>query len=78
MPLAALEQKLRTLPEQSFAEVDEFFNYILFKFSNCNDECEKINVETMEALKEVEEMKKNPSLGKSYTDVDAMMKDLLA
>ena len=29
------------------------------------------------AFKEVEEMKKNPSLGKSYTDVDEMMEDLL-
>ena len=26
----------------------------------------------------VEEMKKNPSLGKSYTDVDKMMEDLLS
>lgn len=36
------------------------------------------NAETMAALREVEEMKKNPSLGKSYTDVDQMMKELLA
>ena len=36
------------------------------------------NVETMEAIKEVREMKKNPSLGKSYTNVDKMMKELLA
>lgn len=36
------------------------------------------NSETLEALREVEEMKKNPSIGKSYTDVDEMMKELLA
>jgi DNA-damage-inducible protein J len=36
------------------------------------------NAETMEAIREVQEMKKNPSLGKSYTDVDEMMKELLA
>lgn len=36
------------------------------------------NAETMVALQEVEEMKKNPSFGKSYTDVDQMMKELLA
>lgn len=36
------------------------------------------NTETLAALQEVEEMKKNPSLGKSYTDVDQMMKELLA
>jgi len=36
------------------------------------------NAETLAAMQEVEEMKKNPSLGKSYTDVDQMMKELLA
>lgn len=35
------------------------------------------NEETMEAIKEVQQMKMNPSLGKSYTDVDEMMKELL-
>lgn len=33
--------------------------------------------ETLEAIREVEEMKKNPSLGKSYTDVDEMVGELL-
>ena len=36
------------------------------------------NSEPLSALREVEEMKKNPSLGKSYTDVDKMMEDLLS
>ena len=36
------------------------------------------NSETLSALREVEEMKKKPSLGKSYTDVDKMMEDLLS
>lgn len=36
------------------------------------------NSEMLSALREVEEMKKNPSLGKSYTDVDKMMEDLLS
>lgn len=36
------------------------------------------NEETIAAFKEVEEMKKNPSIGKSYTDVDEMMEDLLS
>ena len=35
------------------------------------------NVETIEAIEEVQAMKKNPSLGKAYTDVDLMMKELL-
>ena len=41
MPYAVLEQKLKTLPEQSFAEVDGFFDYILYKFGN--KETEKAN-----------------------------------
>ena len=35
------------------------------------------NAETMEAIEEVKQMKQNPSIGKSYTDVDEMMKKLL-
>lgn len=36
------------------------------------------NADTVEAIKEVEQMKKDPSIGKAYTDVDEMMKELLA
>lgn len=35
------------------------------------------NAETLAALEEVERMKKDPALGKTYTDVDKMMKELL-
>ncbi len=35
------------------------------------------NAETVSAIEEVRRMKQNPSLGKSYTDVDEMMKELL-
>lgn len=35
------------------------------------------NSETLAAFKEIEEMKKNPSFGKSYTNIDEMMEDLL-
>lgn len=36
------------------------------------------NEETIAAFKEVDEMKKDSSIGKSYTDVDKMMEDLLS
>lgn len=36
------------------------------------------NAETIAAIQEVEEMKKNPSLYKGYTDVDEMIRDLLS
>ena len=39
---------------------------------------EKPNAETLEALAEVKRMKTDPSVGKTYTDVDAMMKELLS
>ena len=35
------------------------------------------NWDTLEALEEIRQMKKNPQLGKTYTDVDVMMKELL-
>ena len=35
------------------------------------------NAETIEAIEEVRAMKKNHSLGKTYTNVDDMMKELL-
>ena len=48
---------------------------ILFSF----DKKKRIsNDGTLEAINEVEQMKKNSSFGKAYTDVDEMMKDLLA
>ena len=36
------------------------------------------NEETLEAIREVKRMKANPGLGKTYTNVDQMMEDLLA
>ena len=35
------------------------------------------NEETLDAIREVNEMKKNPDSYKSYDDVDAMFKELL-
>lgn len=34
------------------------------------------NADTLAAIREVEEMKKNPSLGKSYNSVSDMLQDL--
>lgn len=36
------------------------------------------NSETIEAIQEVERMKADPTIGKTYDNVDAMMEDLLA
>ena len=40
-------------------------------------EYETPNSETIQAMKEVERMKANPNIGKEYTNVDDMMKELL-
>lgn len=77
MSLELLEKKLRMLPEDSFDEVDEFFDFILFRFEKESSK-DDLNEETKAALREVEEMKADPSKGKSYTDVDTMMQELLA
>lgn len=36
------------------------------------------NDETVEAIREVQKMKADPNMGKTYTDVDQMMEELLA
>ena len=36
------------------------------------------NEETLEAIREIQQMKADPTLGKTYTDVDRMMEELLA
>jgi DNA-damage-inducible protein J len=38
---------------------------------------EKPNSETIQAIQEVQAMKANPNIGKTYDDVDEMMDDLL-
>lgn len=35
------------------------------------------NSETKTAIEEVQKLKENPSMGKSYTDIDQMMEELL-
>lgn len=39
---------------------------------------ERPNQETLEAMEEVRHMKEDPSEGKTYTDVDEMIRELLA
>jgi DNA-damage-inducible protein J len=36
------------------------------------------NAETLEAMREVEQMEKDPSVGKGYADAKQMMEELLA
>lgn len=51
--------------------------YILWCMVNDADKIDE-NEAMREALREVEDMKKNPSKYQGYTDIDEMMRDLLA
>ena len=57
---------------------DEQITAFITLFGNAAALDEVPNEETLEAFAEVEEMKKNPDKYKGYTDVDEMMKELLA
>ena len=37
-----------------------------------------VNINSTEAIQEVKKMKANPDMGKTYSDVDQMMEELLA
>lgn len=43
MPFEVLERKFRSLPEQSFGEVSQFFDYILYKFGSLPDITENVD-----------------------------------
>ena len=81
-----MEKKLKNQAESLFSELGMNMTTALNIFVRQSVRQGKIpfeislvtpNAETIEAIKEVQEMKKNPSLGKSYTDVDKMIKELL-
>ena len=55
-----------------FAKKTVAENRIPFEISR-----ERPNQDTLDALREVEQMKADPSVGKTYTDVDQMMRELL-
>lgn len=55
-------------------QIQLVFNFVCFLKSEYG---EVPNAETLEAMAEVEEMKKTPSLYKGYTDIDEMMKEIL-
>ena len=38
---------------------------------------DRLNLETLEAFEEVEEMKRNRNIDRAYTNVDEMIQDLL-
>lgn len=82
-----VEQDIKTKAEQLFSSfgitVSDAINMFLYKAIMVGGIpfdvlTPKPNAETVAAIKEVQEMKNNPSLGKSYVDVDEMMKELLS
>lgn len=68
-------EQIKEVPEECLEEISQIISYVVYRYEHRNEE---FNSATKVALQEVEEMKKNSSLGKSYTDVDSMMQELLA
>ncbi len=75
MTYEAVLMQVRSAPEACLDEISHIISYVVHRYQMQSDE---LNSATKSAILEVEEMKKNPSLGKSYTDVDLMMQELLA
>ncbi len=75
MSYEAVLEQVKTAPEACLEEISQIINYVVYRYKK---ESEEFNAVSKAALEEVEQMKKNPSLGKSYTNIDAMMQELLA
>ena len=75
MSYESVLEQVKEAPEACLDEISQIISYVVYRYEQKN---EKLNPVTKAALQEVEQMKKNPSFGKSYTDVDQMMQELLA
>ena len=75
MSYEAVLEQVKNAPEACLDEISQIISYVVYRYEKENEE---LNAATKAALEEVEQMKKNPSLGKSYTNIDAMMQELLA
>ena len=73
-----LEQKIARLPNKYITMLYQYLDFLIYESEKEKSEQDEINAATKAALQEVEEMKKNPNMGKTYNDVDVMMKELLA
>ena len=83
MSAAEMKNLENELDMLSYAEQLAVIEYLVKRMrrqtENQSDEFEgEPNEETLAAAEEIREMQRNPELGKSYTDVDQMMQELLA
>ena len=65
-------------PNKYITMLYQYLDFLIYESEKEKSEQDEINAATKAALQEVEEMKKNPNMGKTYNDVDVMMKELLA
>ncbi|MBO4509320.1 MAG: hypothetical protein J5747_11895 [Spirochaetaceae bacterium] len=75
MSYESVLEQVKEAPEACLDEISQIIRYVVYRYEKKNEE---FNAVTKAALQEVEQMKKNPSFGKSYTDVDKMIQELLA
>ena len=81
-----IDEKLKNQADKLFSELGLTLNAAMNVFLRQSVREQQIpfklsldvpNKSTLAAIKEVQTMEKDPSLGKTYTDVDEMMEDLL-
>ena len=75
MSYESVLEQVKEAPEACLDEISQIIRYVVYRYEKKNEE---FNAVTKAAFQEVEQMKKNPSFGKSYTDVDKMIQELLA
>lgn len=82
-----VDEELKSEAETLFSDLGLTFNSAMNVFLRQSVREQRIpfvlkknipNADTLEALEEVRKMKEDPSIGKTYSDVDAMMEDLLS
>ncbi|MBR1615633.1 MAG: hypothetical protein IJ673_09135 [Treponema sp.] len=75
MDYEAVLEQVREAPAECLDEISTIISYVVYRHER---ESEEFNEETKAALDEVERMKKDSSLGKSYTDVEDMFREILS
>ena len=71
MSYEVLEQKLKAIPEDFFDEISAFFDFISYKVAK------EQNEETLEAIREVQLLKKQPNK-KTYKNFSELLEEVKA
>ena len=75
-----ISETCRKTDEPIFITKNGYGDMVIMSIEVYDSLCEKwgLNKDTMDAIEEVEQMKKDPSIGKAYTSVAEMFEDILS